>query len=90
MAGYVSKDVLYKLCEGNGTFRLHVSHIDQMKDADVAPVVHGRWVHLGGDEWACSSCGFVICTDGDREKPSAKYCQGCGAKMDLKEASLDA
>ena len=21
--------------------------------ADVAPVVHTRWAHLGGDEWCC-------------------------------------
>lgn len=31
--------------------------------ADVAPVVHGRWAHLGGDEWCCSACGFVITTE---------------------------
>ena len=32
--------------------------IDIIKDApaaDVAPVVHGRWAHLGGDEWCCSA-----------------------------------
>lgn len=32
--------------------------------ADVAPVVHGKWIHLGGDEWCCSACGFVITTEG--------------------------
>jgi hypothetical protein len=35
--------------------------------ADVAPVVHGRWAHLGGDEWCCSAycedCGARM--DGD-------------------------
>lgn len=25
--------------------------------AYVAPVVHGRWAHLGGDEWCCSAPG---------------------------------
>ena len=50
--------------------------------ADVAPVVHGRWAHLGGDEWCCSACGFVITTEGSWDKPTQKYCEDCGAKMD--------
>ena len=50
--------------------------------ADVAPVVHGRWMHLGGDEWCCSACGFVVTTEGSWEKPAKKYCEDCGAKMD--------
>lgn len=51
--------------------------------ADVAPVTHGRWAHLGGDEWCCTNCGFVISTEGSWEKPSKKHCEECGAKMDL-------
>lgn len=50
--------------------------------ADVAPVVHGRWVHLGGDEWYCSACCFVLTTEGSWDKPTKKYCEDCGAKMD--------
>nr|DAU78487.1 MAG TPA: DNA-directed RNA polymerase [Caudoviricetes sp.]DAV11937.1 MAG TPA: DNA-directed RNA polymerase [Caudoviricetes sp.] len=50
--------------------------------ADVAPVVHGRWAHLGGDEWCCPVCGFVITTEGSWDKPTQKYCEDCGAKMD--------
>lgn len=50
--------------------------------ADVAPVVHTRWAHLGGDEWCCPVCGFVITTEGSWEKPTKKYCEDCGAKMD--------
>lgn len=41
--------------------------LDEIPAADVAPVVHGvhgRWAHLGGDEWCCSACGFVITTEG--------------------------
>ena len=48
---------------------------------DTMPVVHGRWTHLGGDEWCCSVCGFVITTEGSWEKPTKKYCEDCGAKM---------
>lgn len=50
--------------------------------ADVAPVVHAQWAHLGGDEWCCSVCGFVITTEGSWDKPTKKYCEDCGAKMD--------
>lgn len=49
---------------------------------DVAPVVHGRWAHLGGDEWCCSACGFVITTEGSWDKPTKKHCEDCGARMD--------
>lgn len=51
-------------------------------DKDGRPVVHGRWAHLGGDEWCCSACGFVITTEGSWDKPTKKYCEDCGAKMD--------
>ena len=50
--------------------------------ADVATVVHTRWAHLGGDEWCCPVCGFVITTEGSWDKPTKKYCEDCGAKMD--------
>ena len=56
--------------------------INSIPAADVAPVVHGRWAHLGGDEWCCSACGFVITTEGSWDKPTKKYCEDCGAKMD--------
>ena len=49
---------------------------------DVAPVVNGKWIHLGGDEWCCSACGFVITTEGSWDKPTKKYCEDCGTRMD--------
>ena len=59
-----------------------LDYIDSEPAADVAPVVHGRWAHLGGDEWCCSACGFVITTESSWDKPTKKYCEDCGAKMD--------
>lgn len=50
--------------------------------ADVAPMVRTRWAHLGGDEWCCPVCGFVITTEGSWDKPTKKYCEDCGARMD--------
>lgn len=31
-----------------------------------------------------SACGFVITTDGSWDKPTKKYCEDCGAKIDEK------
>ncbi len=53
---------------------------------DAVPVRHGKWVHLGGDEWCCSACGEIECTEGSWEHPLKdrgwKYCRTCGARMD--------
>ena len=51
--------------------------------ADVAPVVHGRWIHDGrrirsGIDWChCSECG-----KSDNFCARTNYCPHCGAKMD--------
>ena len=45
----------------------------------------GRWVHLGGDEWRCSSCSEVVTTEGSWERPTYKYCHSCGARMEETE-----
>ena len=78
--GRCSKDVLpAAYCAGwNGLLGL----IKKAPTVDAMPVVHGRWGHLGGDEWCCSACGFVITTEGSWDKPTKKYCEDCGAKMD--------
>lgn len=47
---------------------------DSIPAADVAPVVHARWIK-GPSNPHCSEC-FVECRD---ETP---FCPNCGAKMD--------
>ena len=56
--------------------------VDSMPTVDAVEVVHGRWEHLGGDEWCCTECGNVITTEGSWVKPTKKFCDECGAKMD--------
>lgn len=67
MAEYVNKSMLYSLCEPRGILTLHVSDIDAMPSADVAPVVHARWELsqriAGGARWECSLCGREIETN---------------------------
>lgn len=48
--------------------------------ADVAPVLHGRWLY--GDYYdigdVCSECDW----DSQMTHPSYRYCPNCGARMD--------
>lgn len=49
--------------------------IKNMPAADVAPVVHGRWIHHDDGVFTCSECG-------NAESNDSYYCRLCGAKMD--------
>lgn len=66
-----------------------VKLLENVPVADVQEVKHAKWAHLGGDEWCCSCCGFVKHTEGSWEKPSAKYCEDCGAKMELEGGNAE-
>lgn len=44
--------------------------------AELAPVVHGRWIY-GRDLRCCSLCGSEMGT-----RDGWSYCPNCGAKMD--------
>ena len=60
---------------------------DELPAADVAPVLHGRWIEYTKviipepynkweQAWKCSECGF------DDGFVAYNYCPNCGAKMD--------
>lgn len=80
MAEYIKREDAKTLINNNFSGLLAV--IDSIPAADVAPVRHAHWAHLGGDEWCCSAYGFVITTEGSWDKPIKKYCEDCGARMD--------
>ena len=83
MAEYIERSAAIKAAKHAWAKGLEPSqYIEALPAADVAQVVRGRWEHLGGDEWCCSACGFVITTEGSWDKPTKKYCEDCGAKMD--------
>ena len=51
--------------------------------ADVAPVVHGKWIREDNSfGWVCSRCGSGVNAD---PEGIDLYCYHCGAKMDEKE-----
>lgn len=83
MAEYIERSAAIEAAKHAWAKGLEPSqYIEALPAADVAPVVPGRWEHLGGDEWCCPVCGFVITTEGSWDKPTKKYCEDCGAKMD--------
>lgn len=65
--------------------------VDAFPAADVAPVVHGRWVNGNSytkpancnDSAECSVCGEESEKWGHGYSSLTKYCPNCGAKMDL-------
>lgn len=57
--------------------------VNTMPAADVAPVVHGRWMYEktegGFHIWRCRRCGRGM---NDNPEGIDLYCYHCGAKMD--------
>lgn len=62
------------------------SEILSLPAADVAPVVHGRWIDgaedftCGNHNAECSICRCYVSWDGCDE--DFNYCPNCGARMD--------
>ena len=61
-----------------------LEYAENLPAADVAPVVHGRWIYKG--EYAvCTECGGRSGTQYDGVEPiplMTQFCPNCGAKMD--------
>lgn len=86
MAEYIDKSEIYRryFNGGCGVVRMHVSDIDVIPAADVAPVVHGRWEEneLG---YTCSACNKLHITGTSIRTLKFKFCPYCGANMDKEE-----
>ncbi len=75
---YINENDIYKIFEngkGQGIERIHVSVIDMLPRADVAPIAHGEWIEYGLKNPQCSRC-----TKFNYE--TSRYCPRCGARMD--------
>ena len=66
-----------------------ISEIECMTAADVAPVVHGRWIVSEYEYLDCSVCGEAMYTGCNSTKEAKllkdhwkRYCPNCGALMD--------
>ena len=84
MAEYIERtealEITTRTC---GDYAAAWSEIRKLPAADVAPVVHGRWIADGdGYHWTynCSICAWK---DGYPFNERHNFCPSCGAKMDL-------
>ena len=57
------------------------SEIADIPTADVAPVVHGRWIASHDEFCACSICKYPVYVGWNQ----TNYCPNCGANMNLEE-----
>lgn len=91
MAEYIDREALRKILEnwrdahadvddeqGCGLLEDVIWEVDAQPAADVAPVVHARWIDDGR--------GIIICPECKRRynlhAKYTHYCPNCGAKMD--------
>ena len=95
MAEYIDKEIALSLVQPDApedetgavtittAKKLVRSIIYRTPTADVAPVVHGKWIREDNSlGWVCSRCGKGINAD---PEGIDLYCYHCGAKMDEKE-----
>lgn len=74
MADFIRReDALKVLCNNYAYAAMDV--IKRLPAADVAEVVHGRWILHDDGVFTCSECG-------NAESNDSYYCRLCGAKMD--------
>lgn len=90
MAEYIKRETLLERAEYDNNYRriIPAEAIKAAPAADVAPVVHARWIHSRYDD--CSEqFELVKCSQCNHEAYAmafyvrgGNYCPNCGAKMD--------
>lgn len=85
----VEKYALTLSCHGSriGVMDWLMNEIKEIPPADVAPVIHARWIKHKIDKYDftlhCSNCAWI--DEINSEWGKYKYCPNCGAKMDENE-----
>lgn len=88
MAEYIKREALEKALtaaaaydkdKNRRTWAKAICVLHDLPAADVAPVVHGRWVDAGRGIKACSNCNHGI---KEHMACANHYCPNCGTKMD--------
>ena len=95
MAEYIDKEMALSLVQPDApedekstvtiatAKKLVRSIIYRTPTADVAPVVHGKWIREDNSlGWVCSRCGKGV---NNNPEGIDLYCYHCGAQMDEKE-----
>ena len=93
MAEYINREAAIRALLNDAPEQVSYSREDAadciryMDAADVAPVVHGRWIYIGKyGEYECSVCHGIDtdCSDyySSHVVTEQDYCPNCGARMD--------
>lgn len=83
MAEYIERSAAIEAAKHAWAKGLEPSqYIEIIPAADVAPVVHGRWIHHDDGVLTCSECG-------NAESIDSYYCGYCGARMDGDSNAID-
>lgn len=96
MAEYINREAAIRALLNDAPEQVSYSREDAadciryMDAADVAPVVHGRWIYIGKyGEYECSVCHGIDtdCSDyySSHVVTEQDYCPNCGARMDEME-----
>ena len=92
MAEYIAREVLLAQLRAMESYNVSpmyrrgyddcVATVLNAPTADVAPVVHGRWIQVDSTKCRCSHCDIIaliaLYPHGDKN-----FCPNCGAKMDM-------
>lgn len=95
MAEYIERDAVLsdlEAAEKHGGMGMIIAntlkrYVKRVPSADVAPVVHAKWV-FNGICTSCSACGSNKPTKAHDHKLASRevrFCYFCGAKMDLED-----
>ena len=86
MANYISREAAIEAVKHAWAKGLEPSqYIEILPAADVAPVVHEKWLLDRWPSWPhreCSRCKIMIPRTKEVPDPYWQYCPNCGAKMD--------
>lgn len=82
MAEYIEREAVIRVVNGKSSLTMTrsglIDSIINLPAADVAPVVHGRWIEDASGIIICPKCkrGYNLIAK------FTNYCPACGAKMD--------
>jgi hypothetical protein len=83
MAEYIEREAFLDYMKGTSRYFNVKFDIENFPAADVAPVVHGRWIEKSAPArkiyFECSHCGAQ---ENKHTAIKGHYCWRCGARMD--------
>lgn len=90
---FKNKIIVVKDSDSLGAIKTIMDMIKEAPTIEAEPIRHGKWINDKG-LYKCSVCnefatiaGFANCIPIEQMNKVMKYCNNCGAKMDLDEVN---